>query len=303
MDNPPDFSKQLNQDNFTIKGAAGYRAGLDQSRKDIAGVNNDWTAVNDLLDQQAAGQTKADARASGEGLTGAAEVRFGQQDLGTNDGSAQGLGQALMRLGSKASAQQSLQAGQAEQAQQQQALQQATALRLQAAEQKRQMFKADMQLDNQKFAMGRAAKQAQDGLDLAQTHLTNMFNQAVAGAKNSQELAQVQVNQQNFAQTMMYLQAGIGAASTAASAAAAVSASGALRDDSSSGEFDLAPQGTNRYGGLTSSTNYKSSGFGAPSVDLAGMQHAYMGAAAPGAGSGPNSLGAVQSFFNQKAPI
>lgn len=300
MDNPPDFSAQLDPKAFQIQGADDFRKRLQDGSAAIGKINNDWSATNALLDQERQGLGKADKLASGEGLTAADEVRFGQQDLGANNGSPQSLGHALMRLGSRAPAQQNLQAGEAQSAQQMEALRQATNMRLQMAAQQREIFKANLQLSNQKFAMQRGAKQAQDGLDLAQVHLANMFNQAVAGARNAQELAQIQTNQINFDQTMQYLRMGIGATSAAAAGAASIVAKNARLDDSYDGNIDLQQVGPNTWAGLTRSENRGLS----PSAQLPDTVPALdpnpVGdfSNAPRPGTGPNSFSALQSLFS-----
>lgn len=257
----PDFASQLDPNAFKVPGAQQLADHLGQAGSDTQGINFDWSQTHALLGQLASGQGFADQRASGKGLTAGAETAMGQQDLGASSGSPADLGKALMRLGSKASTGQAMQQASAQGQQQGQAMDAASQLREAQAAARIHIYKQELALQDQKFQIGRAVQQSKDGLDLANLQMRNMFNAAVSGAKNSTDLASLQKQHQDFSQIMQYLGAGVGTAASLTSAGAAAAGAAAQTDNSYDGDIDLAKQGANQYGGLTTSTNYRSSGF------------------------------------------
>lgn len=218
MQNAPDFSQGLDSSTFQVQGTDNYTKQLGDASKGIASLGYDWTNVNSLIDQEGALQGQADAQVK-DNTSAGREAQLSQDDLSASNDPAS-IGKALMALGSKMSSQQAVQAGRA---QEQQTLGQAgnaQALHQEMAQQRLAMYSKELDMQNTKFGMQNAVQQMSNGLALANQQLRNMYNQAVSSAKNAQQLADVRVQHDNFAQIMNYVGMGLGAASSVAAGGA-----------------------------------------------------------------------------------
>lgn len=219
---PPNFAEGLDPAKFAVSNTDSLNAGLDSVKKQTGDVNFDWSSVHDVLGQLADGPGKYyEAGAKGQGLSAGNETEMQQQDLGAASGASAGkLGHALMQLGSKHSAMQAQQVASADSAQQLQFAQKAQQLKQAEAQARMNIYKQELALKDQKFQIQNAATQAQNGLQVANLQLKNMYNEAVSKAKNAKEMGDIQVSHQNFSTVMNYVGAGLGTVSTIAAAGA-----------------------------------------------------------------------------------
>lgn len=217
----PDFTKQIDKSAFQVQGADQLQQQGDDIKKAEAGVGYDWSKVNALLDQ-ASGYAKkyVDQAATGESVYEGQEARLHQQNLNqSNVLSPASIGQALLRMSANGSAQAG-QVGAAQLGGEDKQMQKGLAEQQEVMQQRAAMMDAELKLQAQKAAITQSVAQVQQGLSLAVTHMSNMYNNAVASASNASQYAALQADQQSFQQIMDYVKAGMGAAATATAAGA-----------------------------------------------------------------------------------
>lgn len=238
----PDFAKQLDESAFRIPQKNSLKERARGINERVGSIGNDWSRVNELL-AALGGEPRrgAAARATGNNLVDTKAAQLSQEDLGTHQGDAASIGKALMRLGSKGAINQLAGVAGTQAQEQTQAAREATGITMAQAQLKLNQQAADLQLNNEKFQLQRATGQVRSGLDLAQLQMTNMFNSLTAQAKNAQDIGDIELQRDSFANTMMYINAALQATSLGAAAGA-----GYYQDKSRSNRQAFNKQATER---------------------------------------------------------